>query len=230
MQDVLPEIIMYTDGGAEPNPGVGGIGVVLLYNEHRKEHFQGYELTTNNRMELMAIIVGLNLLKRKSKVQVYSDSKYVVDALNLGWVNNWKNNNWYKKKDKAENVDLWIQLLALIDKHQVSFSWVKGHADNVENERCDALATQGIHADKKEVDTEYVNRAERGEDYGKVLKEGDECKKCGTPVVKRIPKNRKIKDKNKYYYEYYLLCPQCSSQYNVESAKREIDKGQGLFD
>jgi len=229
MKEPLPKIKLYTDGGADPNPGVGGLGVVLKYKEHRKEIFRGYELTTNNRMEILAAVVGLEELKKKSNVDVYSDSKYVVDSINLKWVFKWKNNNWFKNKDKAENIDLWERLLILLGKHDVKFNWVKGHNGHLENERCDELATLGIELTNKLVDTEYLKRLERGENYGKVLKEGDSCKKCGASVIKRIPKKRKIKKKKTYFYKYYLVCPNCENMYMVESAKVEIDNGTDLF-
>jgi len=229
MTKLLPKIELYTDGGADPNPGVGGLGVVLKYKEHRKEIFRGYELTTNNRMEILAVIVGLEELKKKSKVEVYSDSKYVVDSVNLEWIFKWKNNNWFKHKGKAENIDLWERLIILLDKHNVKFNWVKGHNGHLENERCDELATLGTKLPNKLVDKEYLKRLERGEDYGKVKMEGDVCKKCGTSVIKRIPKKRKIKKKNKYYYKFYLVCPNCENIYMVESAKVKIDDGSDLF-
>lgn len=141
----MKNIDIYTDGACSGNPGVGGYGVVMLYKGQRRELSQGYRVTTNNRMELLAVIKGLEELKIPCQVTLYSDSKYVVDSITKGWVKKWKANNWIKSnKKKALNVDLWERLLQLMDKHKVVFVWVKGHADNVENERCDFLGRQAI--------------------------------------------------------------------------------------
>lgn len=130
-------IEIYTDGAASGNPGPGGFGVVMKYKQLRKEISQGYRLTTNNRMELLAVIVALEMLKQpQSNVTVYSDSKYVVDAINARWIEGWQRTNF---KNKA-NVDLWKRFLEIYKKHRVRFVWVKGHASNVENNRCDELA------------------------------------------------------------------------------------------
>jgi ribonuclease HI len=137
----MKRIQLYSDGACSGNPGPGGYGVILKYNEHEKEFSAGYKLTTNNRMELMAIIVGLESLKEKCKVDVFSDSKYIVDAVNQGWALKWEANNWKRnKKEMAKNIDLWVRLLDLLEKHDVSMNWVKGHAGHPENERCDELA------------------------------------------------------------------------------------------
>jgi ribonuclease HI len=132
-------ITMYTDGASQGNPGPGGYGVVLKYKQHRKEISQGYRLTTNNRMELLAVIVGLEAIKEPGyEVTVYSDSRYVVDAIEKKWL--W---GWVKKGfAKVKNPDLWQRLLKVYTKHKVRFVWVKGHAGNPENERCDQLAVQ----------------------------------------------------------------------------------------
>lgn len=130
-------IQLYTDGAASGNPGPGGYGLVLLFGKHRKEYSEGFRLTTNNRMELMAVCAGLELIKDKSlPVQVFSDSKYVVDAINQNWLQNWKKTGF---KNKA-NVDLWKRFLEAYDPARHCFNWVKGHASNVENNRCDELA------------------------------------------------------------------------------------------
>lgn len=160
LKNQIPQIELFSDGGAEPNPGKGGFGVILSYKGKRKEFKQGFRLTTNNRMELMGIIYGLEQLKTKSEVAVYTDSKYVVDAVNKGWAKKWKAKNWYKsKKEKAKNPDLWKRLLALLEVHSCTFHWVKGHAGHRENERCDALATMAIKQKQLLVDEVY----ERGE-------------------------------------------------------------------
>lgn len=141
-------VSIYTDGAAKGNPeGPGGYGVVLQYIDkdnilHEKEISQGYLKTTNNRMELMAAIVGLEALNRPCLVDLYSDSRYLVDAFNQGWVANWVKNNWKRGKSGAvKNIDLWQRLLKALEPHKVNFIWVKGHDGHPENERCDSLAS-----------------------------------------------------------------------------------------
>jgi ribonuclease HI len=132
---------MYTDGACSGNPGPGGYGVILKIGNHRQEFSGGYKQTTNNRMELRAVISGLRALKEPCHVKIFSDSKYVVDAVRKGWAEKWQANNWYRnKKERALNTDLWEELLTLIKKHYVNFFWVPGHAGHPENERCDELA------------------------------------------------------------------------------------------
>ena len=143
----IKTVDIYTDGACSGNPGSGGYGVVMLYNGARKELSAAYRLTTNNRMEVLAVIKALEALKEKCIVNLYSYSKYVVDAINKGWARKWKANGWKKAdKSRAQNVDLWEKLLALLDMHEVKFIWVKGHADNIENERCDLLARTAIES------------------------------------------------------------------------------------
>lgn len=139
----LKHVTLYTDGACIGNPGPGGFGVVLLYGDHRKELLGGYGQTTNNRMEIMAAIIGLGALTEKCKVTLYSDSEYVVKAISQGWARRWRKNGWKRnKKERALNSDLWERLLKLCDYHEVEFKWVKGHAGNPENTRCDQLALQ----------------------------------------------------------------------------------------
>ena len=151
----MKKIQLYADGACQGNPGPGGYGAVLLFGEHRKELSGGYRKTTNNRMELTGVIKGLEALKEKCKVEVYSDSKYVVDALSKGWAARWRANGWRRnKKERALNPDLWGRLLALCEGHEVTFHWVKGHSGNPENERCDQLATEAaaqpdLHSDEQ---------------------------------------------------------------------------------
>jgi len=139
---VTSEVLLYTDGACIGNPGPGGYGLVLLYGTHRKELSGGFRQTTNNRMELIACIVGLRALKRKCSVTLYSDSQYVVNAICKGWIKRWQSKNWMLNSGKERrNTDLWKQLLNLCKIHEVRFVWVRGHAGNPENERCDQLAT-----------------------------------------------------------------------------------------
>ena len=154
----MKQVTIYTDGACSGNPGAGGYGVVLLYGTARKELSEGFRLTTNNRMEVLAVIKGLECLKEPCHVLLYSDSKYVVDAMNKGWVTNWRRKNWYRTpKAKASNVDLWKRLLELTEIHHVEFIWVKGHAANPENERCDQLARAAISAGDLQEDENYRN-------------------------------------------------------------------------
>ena len=137
----MKQVEIYTDGACSGNPGPGGWGAVLVYNKKEKEMSGGEKSTTNNRMELTAVIEALDALKEPCRVTLTTDSKYVCDAINQGWVYSWKKNGW-KKSDKkpALNVDLWEKLLPLLSKHKVTFVWIKGHAGHPENERCDELA------------------------------------------------------------------------------------------
>ena len=132
---------LFTDGACSGNPGKGGWGAILRYMGHKKEISGGEMETTNNRMELTAVIRGLSMLKEPCSVRLTSDSKYVIDAVTKGWVYGWQRNGWRKADKKpALNVDLWEQLLPLLERHQVEFVWVKGHQGHPENERCDQLA------------------------------------------------------------------------------------------
>jgi ribonuclease HI len=152
------KVVIYTDGCAINNPGVGGYGVVLKYKGHRKELSGGFRLTTNNRMELLACIEGLRALKHKSDVIIYSDSQYVVNSMSNGWAKRWKAKGWMRSdKEKAENPDLWEQLLELCDYHNVEFRWVKGHNGAVENERCDQLAIEATQRKDLHADVVYEN-------------------------------------------------------------------------
>jgi ribonuclease HI len=234
-----PEIDLYSDGGAEPNPGKGGFGVIMSYKGKKREFGQGYELTTNNRMELMGVIYGLERLKTKSIVNVFTDSRYVVDGITKGWAEKWRSKNWYRtRNEKAINHDLWARLLTLISNQQeVKFNWVKGHAGHTENERCDELANIALNGDDLLEDSGYVPKEEifniaestNYRDYSKNVKvksEDDLCKKCGGRVEKRQPKKRNIKADQTYYFEYYLFCPGCKTMYMVEDAKRDVIKQQ----
>ncbi len=139
----MKTVTLYTDGACSGNPGPGGWGAILEYNGREKELSGGEDNTTNNRMELTAVIRGLQALKEPCIVELYSDSKYVIDGLSKGWAEGWRKNGW-KKADKkpALNPDLWEQLLDLVNRHQVHYHWVKGHAENPKNNRCDQMAVE----------------------------------------------------------------------------------------
>ena len=151
-------VAIYTDGAAKGNPGKGGYGIVLLSGKLRKELSKGFRLTTNNRMELLAVIVSLEALKKKPEsVILYSDSKYVVDAVEKKWVFGWEKTNFNKKK----NPDLWIRFLKIYRQHNVAFKWVKGHSDNAENNRCDFLAVEASEGSSLEIDVWYEKSQEK---------------------------------------------------------------------
>jgi len=147
-------IIIYTDGSAKGNPGNGGYGIVMMSGSYRKELKQGFKLTTNNRMELLAVIIALESVKKEnSEITIYSDSKYVIDSVEKKWVFGWEKNNFNKKK----NPDLWIRFLKIYRMQKVSFVWVKGHSNNKENERCDVLAVQAAESKNLLTDQWYEN-------------------------------------------------------------------------
>jgi ribonuclease HI len=150
-------VTAYTDGACSGNPGPGGFGVVLLWNGHRREIARGYRRTTNNRMELLAVIAALEALKGPSRVELWSDSQYVVHAIEKGWARRWRANGWRKAdKSRALNVDLWTELLALLEVHQVRFRWTRGHAGDPENERADQLAVAALRGADLAEDTGYT--------------------------------------------------------------------------
>lgn len=150
MSSKFKTVEMFTDGACSGNPGPGGYGVILKYNGVEKELCGGEELTTNNRMELTAVIEGLKILKQPCNVSIQTDSKYVVDAITKGWLENWQKNNWRKADKKLVlNVDLWQQLVELLKVHNVKFLWIKGHNGHPENERCDQLAVKQYLNKKK---------------------------------------------------------------------------------
>lgn len=143
-------VTIYTDGACSGNPGPGGYGAILMYGQHKKELSGGDLNTTNNRMELMGVITALKALNRPCQVDLYTDSQYVVNAIEKGWAKKWQANGWMRnKKDKALNPDLWQSLLNLLEIHQVTFHWVKGHAENPYNNRCDELAVAESHKYKR---------------------------------------------------------------------------------
>lgn len=134
-------VVIYSDGACLGNPGPGGYGTVLLFGDHRKELSAGFRRTTNNRMELLGAIVGLEALKRPCNVQLWSDSQYVVHALTKGWLESWQKRGWRtSQKEPVKNQDLWQRLLLAAQPHAIDWQWVRGHTGNVENERCDQLA------------------------------------------------------------------------------------------
>jgi ribonuclease HI len=157
----IPEVEIYTDGGCSNNPGPGGYGVILLYKKHRKELSGGFRLTTNNRMEILAAIKGLEALKERCRVTVFSDSQYLVNAIENGWALRWQSNGWRRnRKEKAINPDLWERLLDLCSRHEVRFQWIRGHAGTEENERADQLATGAVQGPDLAIDEIYEKTAD----------------------------------------------------------------------
>ena len=145
-------IIIYTDGSAKGNPGNGGYGIVMMSGSYRKELKQGFKLTTNNRMELLAVIIALESVKKEnSEITIYSDSKYVIDSVEKKWVFGWEKKNFKGKK----NIDLWKRYLLVHPKFKINYNWVKGHNGHPENERCDVLAVQGAESKSQLVDTYF---------------------------------------------------------------------------
>jgi ribonuclease HI len=150
---------MYTDGACSGNPGPGGYAAILMLGQHRKELSAGYRKTTNNRMELLGAITGLEALTKPCAVRLHTDSAYIVNAINKGWARKWREQGWMRnKKDHAENPDLWERLLTLCDRHEVDFVWVRGHSGNAENERADVLAVNASQGASLLVDEEYEAR------------------------------------------------------------------------
>jgi ribonuclease HI len=222
----INRVMIFTDGACDGNPGRGGYGVVILEGESRRELSRGFRLTTNNRMELLAAVVGLEALHEPSIVTLYSDSRYLVDAINQGWVSGWKDAGWVRKGGKrVPNADLWTKLLALTGVHKVTFEWVKGHSGIRDNERADTLSYAAIEDDDLLDDEGYLDRLELEKVAPSIItEEGQPCRKCGTPVIKKTPKSKRKPDQA-YFYEYYLFCPGCETRYMVEDAKRDINQG-----
>lgn len=136
----MKKVSIYADGACSGNPGPGGWGAVLLYGDKVKELSGGAPETTNNRMELTGVITALTALKEPCKIELYSDSQYVVNAINEGWLTNWQKKGWRRRDGEVKNIDLWLTLIPLLELHDISFNWVKGHAENAYNNRCDELA------------------------------------------------------------------------------------------
>ena len=199
--------------------------MVKLESGKLAEISRGYQHTTNNRMELMAVIAALESIDPGSPVRLFSDSKYVVDALIQGWAKKWRAAGWRRKgANRIANADLWKRLLELNDQFEVAYEWVKGHAGNEHNERADALSYQAIADSGKLEDKGFSRqRLAKTEARGRITQAGQPCRKCGTPVEKQVPRRRLKPDQN-YYFEYYLRCPNCGTNYMVDEAKRFLDQ------
>lgn len=231
----MKKVEIHSDWWARPNPGAGGYWVVIKFWEKVKELSWFEDNTTNNRMELTWAIKWLEALKEPCEVELFTDSSYVVNWIEKWWAKKWESNNWMRtKSQKAINYDLWEKLLNAISKHKVNFNWVKWHNWQLENERCDELATNEILKNKGDVKNEVSlsNNFFKEEVIKKVLNtqvdslqknikitsENQPCKKCWTPVVKAIPKKKNTKNKS-FFYKYYFNCPNCKTNYFVDEAK-----------
>lgn len=224
----LKRVTIYTDGGCDPNPGSGGYGALVLCGTQSEEISGGFSQTTNNRMELFAAIAGLETLATPCQVTLYSDSRYVVDAMTQGWAKRWQANGWWRtKKERAVNADLWERLLALCERHHVAFEWVRGHAGHEQNERCDVLAMNALKQPDLPADAGYAPRSAE-QDVTQMTREGQPCRTCSTPVVKKVPRG-KLKPGQTTYFAYYLECPNCRAMYRVEEAKRFVEIAPTLF-
>lgn len=152
----MKRVVAWTDGACSGNPGPGGYGVVLTWNSHRKELSGGFRKTTNNRMEILAVIATLESLSERCVIEIHSDSQYVVNAINEGWARKWRSNHWMRnRKDAALNPDLWQRLLDLLPQHDAKLKWVRGHDGNQENERADQLAVAAIRTRDLAIDEAY---------------------------------------------------------------------------
>ncbi len=223
MSNKLPEVKLYSDGWARPNPWKGWYGIILEYGEIKKEFSWYEENTTNNRMELTWIIKWLEKLKIKSRVEIFTDSSYVVLGIKNWRAKKWESQGWMiNRSKKALNHDLREKLLYLIEKHEVSFNWIKWHNWHKQNERCDELVTNQIMKNtwilKRDKKVKIEEKFQEKTSKTKIKKPWDKCRKCSSEVIKLYPK--KINTKNKsYYYRYYLSCPNCKTNYFLEEAK-----------
>ena len=158
----MHKVTIYTDGACLGNPGPGGWAAILKYKDKSKELAEGFKLTTNNRMELLAIIKALETLKFPCQVDLYTDSRYVSNAINQNWIKKWQKNGWKTSgKSKVKNQDLWQRLLPLLDKHEVKFHWLKGHSGDKENEKCDLLARRAAQKDNLLIDDGYISHQQK---------------------------------------------------------------------
>jgi len=232
---IRPHVTIYATGRARLNPGPGGYGVVLLYGQNRKELSRSFELTTINRAHLFAVIAGLEALSKPCQVFLYNTSQYVIDAVENGSVFRLRNNEWKTLMgEKTKNSDLWERFATAFEKHDIELIRIKKGSSVPDYERCDELAIEAIESADKFCDVGYLPN---GDDQITQLANiqslgtkskithtqvGEACRKCGTAIIRRNPKRKKLKQKQTYYYEWYLYCPNCKAMYMVEEAKRII--------
>jgi len=238
MKTKAEEIIhIFSDGWANPNPWPGWYGVILRCGDHQKDISAWFKKTTNNRMEIRGVIAWLQSLKKPSVVVITTDSQYTINGIQKWWAKKWKANNWFRTgSQKAQNWDLWEILLSEIEKHSVTFKWIKWHTGHFENEMCDELATLAMKRSDLWVDLWYIETPVSSQtsliswskkNTSKTAslpweKIWQSCKKCGAELEKKIPKHTKKTLEKKYYYAYYHNCPSCKTNYMLEEAKRDI--------
>jgi ribonuclease HI len=234
---------IFTDGSSSGNPGPGGWAAILRSAGGTRELSGGFRRTTNNRMELLAAIKALEAVDQTATIDLYSDSRYLVESITKGWVTNWQKKGWVRAQNqKVPNTDLWKRLLLVLQQRTVRFHWVEGHAGHPENERADRLAVaagarKNLPADEGYEETGGVKPTpDRQPDLfaapppaqaasSAEPAEGRPCRKCGARLVKRIPKAKPTPGQ-KYYYAYYFACPQCGTNYFTNAARREINGNQ----
>lgn len=235
-------IEIFTDGSSSGNPGPGGWAALIRKDGKTRELSGGYRRTTNNRMELMAVICALETVQGPSDVDVYSDSSYLVNSINKGWLQKWQKKGWVRTGNQpVPNADLWKKLLTLLKEKTIHFHWVEGHAGHPENERADRLAVQAGSKASLPVDAGYESLKEQTEQLNLFstnqsfplktvhpaesslgpLSSGKPCRKCGGLLVKKIP-TAKRRPQQKYYYAYYYSCSKCGTNYFTDDARREI--------
>lgn len=224
MGEEIKHVTIYINCACVPNPGLGSFGIVLLYGNARKEISSGFRQTTSNRIGVFAAIKALEFLKEPCEVTLHSNSEYLVDTMIFGWAKHWKLNDWpTNKQHRAVNFDLWEKLLTLCEKHQVEFSLTKDCVRNSETEICTNLSHAATVRNDLQIDESYENRSDEVGTRVKITSEGQPCRKCSTPVIKKIPR-KKLKHSQSYYFEYYLFCPACHTMYMMEEAKRFVNK------
>ena len=233
-------VVIYTDGAVSGNPGPGGWAAILQNRGRRQELSGGFRHTTNNRMELFAVIAALESLAGPEKLVVYSDSRYLVESVNQNRLELWRARGWKHTQNKpVPNADLWQRLMGLLKVHEVQFMWVEGHSGIIGNERVDRLAQQalsypglppdeGYESVELKVQEELLDKEPIGHKLTgrksevKITKAGQACRKCNTPVTRRVPA-RQLKQGQKYYYLYYYACPKCETVYFVDEARVYLD-------
>ncbi len=233
---------IFTDGSSSGNPGPGGWAALIRVDGKTREMSGGFRRTTNNRMELLAAIQALDTVVDADEIDLYSDSRYLVESVTKGWVKNWQKKGWVRAQNQpVPNTDLWKWLLGLLQRKTVHFHWVEGHAGHPENERADRLAVIAGSKPNLPVDEGYDLKpaksiqpnlfqtqppqtvAQAATVPGEPA-EGRPCRKCGAKLVRKVPAAKRTPGQ-KYYYAYYFACPQCGTNYFTKAARREIKMG-----
>ncbi len=218
----LPIVNLYSNSYSENLRGKSAFGIILTHKEHEKTFQKAYNFTTSNRIELLGIIYGLKNLKKKSIVTIHTKLKYIIDPFEKKWINNWVDNNWHSGKKPIANDDLWKELFELYEFHQLKFVY----AEEKSLTKSQLLVKNALESEILEIDENFEitfeNQPVSTLKKVKIKNEGDLCRKCDTPVIKQVPQHKKIKKNKSYYFEYYLLCPNCKEMYMVEEAKKML--------